>query len=188
MPRTHDITHLLRDLETGDRSGFDHLLARVYDELRVMARAQLRGERAGHTLDTIDLVHEAYLKLVDHRQMNWKNRAHFFGSAARAMRRVLVDHARAKNAQKRKGIHVTLTGLGADEQPQEASFETVLAIDQALDRLETINERLVRVVEARYFAGLTIKETAAALDISHATVSEDWRLARAWLKKELSSS
>lgn len=186
MPTTDDLTQLLQDLETGDRSGFDHLLARVYDELRVVARAQLRDERADHTLNTTDLVHEAYLKLVDHRQMNWQNRAHFFGAAARAMRRVLVDHARAKNALKRKGVHVTLTGLGADEQPQDASLESVLAIDQALDRLADINERLVHVVEARYFAGLTIKETAAALGISHATVSEDWRLARAWLKKELS--
>lgn len=185
MTPTGDVTQMLHALEAGDRSGFDNLLARIYDELRVLARAQLRNERADHTLATTDLVHEAYLRLVDHRQMNWKNRAHFFGAAARAMRRVLIDHARAKSAQKRKGELVTLSGLGADDQPETASIETLLAIDQALEALEATDARLVRVVEARFFAGLTIRETAEALGISHATVSEDWRIARAWLKKAL---
>ena len=188
MPANGDVTQLLHDLETGDRAGFDALLVRIYDELRTLARAQLRNERADHTLATTDLVHEAYLRLVDHRKMDWKNRAHFFGTAARAMRRVLIDYARAKSAQKRKGEHVTLSGLGADDQPQEMSLETVIAIDQALRTLEATDERLVRVVEARFFAGLTIQETAEALGISHATVSEDWRLARAWLKRALSSA
>jgi RNA polymerase sigma factor (TIGR02999 family) len=186
MATTGDVTQLLHALENGDRSGFDDLLARVYDELQTLARAQLRNERAGHTLATTDLVHEAYLRLVDSQQMSWRNRAHFFGAAARAMRRVLIDHARAKSAQKRKGEHVTLSGVGADDQPHTISIETLLAVDQALKELKATDERLVRVVECRFFAGLTIRETAEALGISHTTVSEDWRLARAWLRKALS--
>jgi RNA polymerase sigma factor (TIGR02999 family) len=186
MASTGDVTRILHELETGDRSGFDGLLARVYDELRTLARAQLRAERAHHTLAPTELAHEAYLRLVDHRDRNWANRAHFFGTAARAMRRVLIDHARAKSAQKRKGEHVTLSGLGADEKPRTMPLDTVLAIDHALERLAATDKRLVRVVEARFFAGLTIQETAEALGISHATVSEDWRLARAWLKRALS--
>ena len=180
-----EVTRLLLDLEAGDRSVFDDLLGRVYDELRVMAQAQLRNERADHTLNATGLVHEAYLKLVDQRVMNWKNRAHFFGAAANAMRRILVDHARSKSTKKRSGQRVSLTNAGEAEQALETSLETVVAIDQALDRLGAINGRLVQVVEARYFAGLTIKETAEALGISHATVSDDWRLARAWLQREL---
>ncbi|MEM1125188.1 MAG: ECF-type sigma factor [Bacteroidota bacterium] len=186
MASTGDVTRILHELEAGDRSGFDDLLARVYEELRVLARAQLRAERADHTLAPTELAHEAYLRLVDHRKVNWANRAHFFGAAAQAMRRVLIDHARAKSTQKRKGEHVTLSSLGADEKPHTMPLETVLAIDQALRRLEMTDKRLVRVVEARFFAGLTIRETAEALGISHATVSEDWRLARAWLKRALS--
>lgn len=183
---TGDVTRILRELETGDRSGFDDLLARVYEELRTLARAQLRAERADHTLAPTDLVHEAYLRLVNHQQMNWVNRAHFFGAAAQAMRRVLIDYARAKSAQKRRGEHVTLSGLRAGEQPHTMPLDAVLAIEHALQQLEDTNERLVRVVEARFFVGLTIRETAEALGISHATVSEDWRLARAWLKRALS--
>ena len=179
-----EVTRLLLDLEAGDRSGFDELLRRVYEELRVMAQAQLRNERPDHTLNATGLVHEAYLRLVDQRVMNWKNRAHFFGAAANAMRRILVDHARSKSTKKRSGQRVSLTNVGEAEQAVEASLDTVVAIDQALDRLGTINGRLVQVVEARYFAGLTIKETAEVLGISHATVSDDWRLARAWLQRE----
>lgn len=188
MPATDDLTQLLQNLGTGDRSGFNALLGRIYDELRILANAQLRNERPDHTLEPTDLVHEAYLRLVNHRAMNWQNRAHFFGAAAQAMRRILVDHARAKNAQKRKGEHVTLSGLGAEEGPAETSLDQLLAIDQALEQLGQLDERLVRVVEARFFAGLTIRETAEALGISHATVSEDWRVARAWLKRALSEA
>ncbi len=180
-----DVTRLLMDLEAGDRSVFDDLLRRVYDELRKLAQAQLRNERADHTLNATGLVHEAYLKLVDQRAMNWKNRAHFFGAASNAMRRILVDYARSKSTKKRSGHKVGLTNVGEAEQAVETSFETVVAIDQALERLGAINGRLVQVVEARYFAGLTIKETAEALGVSHATVSDDWRLARAWLQREL---
>ena len=180
-----DVTRLLIDLEAGNRSVFDELLRRVYEELRKLAQAQLRNERADHTLNATSLVHEAYLRLVDQRAMNWKNRAHFFGAAANAMRRILVDYARSKSAKKRSGHRVSLTGMGEAEHAVETPLETVVAIDQALERLGALNGRLVKVVEARYFAGLTIKETAEALGVSHATVSDDWRLARAWLQREL---
>lgn len=184
METRDDITDILQGLEHGDRTGLDGLMARVYDELRVLARAQLRGERAGHTLATTDLVHEVYLRLADHDALSWKNRAHFFGAAAQVMRRVLVDHARRKNAAKRKGQHVTLADLDPAAS-QDLPLDTILEIDRALDDLSRINERLVRVVEARYFAGLTIRETAEVLGVSHATVSEDWRIARIWLKRRL---
>ena len=180
-----DVTRLLLDSESGNRNAFDALLARVYDELRQMAHAQLRNERADHTLHTTDLVHEAYLKLVDHQQKNWKNRAHFFGTAARAMRRILVDYARAKSTKKRSGQRVSLTFAGQSERMQEASMDTLIELNDALDRLAELNERFARVVECRYFAGLTIEETAEALGVSRATISDDWRLARAWLQREM---
>ena len=179
------VTQLLADLREGRRDAFDRLLAEVYDELQVLARAQLRNERADHTLNTTALVHEAYLKLVDQRQMDWQNRAHFFGTAARAMRRLLVDYARAKSRQKRKGEHVSLTQAHGAEGTHDASLEELIEIDTALSKLAELNERYARVVECRYFAGLTIQETAEALGVSHATVSEDWRFARAWLQREL---
>jgi len=180
-----DVTRLLLDLEAGKRDVFNVLLAQVYDELRRLAHAQLRNERDGHTLHTTDLVHEAYLKLVDHRQKNWKNRAHFFGVAAQAMRRILVDYARSKSTKKRSGQRVSLTGAGQAEEMHEASLDTLIELDDALERLAELNERFPRIVECRYFAGLSIEETAEALGISRATVSNDWRLARAWLQREL---
>jgi RNA polymerase sigma factor (TIGR02999 family) len=177
-----DVTHLIHELEGGDRSAFDRLLAAIYPVLREMARAQRRGQRAGHTLDATALVHEAYLRMVRYRDVSWQGRAHFFGSAAKTMRRVLVDHARARSAEKRRGEHVTLaTGIAQED----VGLDRVLEIENALERLETERPRWVRVVECRYFAGLTLDETAEALGISHATVSNDWRLARAWLKQEL---
>ncbi|MDX1531610.1 MAG: sigma-70 family RNA polymerase sigma factor [Rhodothermales bacterium] len=179
-----DVTRLLQDLDEGDRAGFDRLLAAVYPELRQMARAQMRAQRDGHTLDATGLVHEAYLRLVRYPDVRWQGRAHFFGAAARTMRRVLVDHARAKRAQKRQGEHVTLVTDGvADDVP----LERILDIDDALERLEVERPRWVRTVECRYFAGLTIEETAEALGVSHGTVSNDWRLARAWLHRELAA-
>jgi RNA polymerase sigma-70 factor (ECF subfamily) len=181
MP-SEDVTLLLQHMEAGQREAFDRLLVKVYDELRVLAKANLRNERAGHTLNTTGLVHEAYLRLVDYRKMSWQNRAHFFGAAARSMRNILIDHARSKSRQKRKGIRVGLTEAGA---LAGASLEQLLDLDDALERLGALGERLVRVVECRYFAGLTIEETAAALGVSHTTVSKDWKLARAWLQREL---
>ncbi len=179
-----DVTRLLEDVEAGEAGAFDRLLVGVYPELRDMARAKLRDQREGHTLNPTGLVHEAYLRLVRYPDVEWKGRAHFFGAAAQTMRRVLVDHARKKTADKRKGEHVSLTQVG--EAPEEVSLSEVLSIDAALERLAEDRPRWVRVVECRYFAGLTIEETAEALSISHGTVSNDWAMARAWLKRELS--
>ena len=181
-----DLTVLLQDVEAGRDGSFDRLLAQVYPELRDMARAKLRDQRAGHTLSATGLVHEAYLRLVRYQDVSWKGRAHFFGAAAQTMRRVLVDHARKKTAEKRRGEHVTLTGAGAAPDAAAVSLDELLAIDHALGALAEERPRWVRVVECRYFAGLTLDETAEALGVSHATVSNDWRLARAWLHRELS--
>lgn len=180
------ITDLLQQASEGEREVLDELLPLVYDELRGIAHNQLRAERPGHTLNTTALVHEAYLKLVDQTRVEWKNRAHFYAVAARAMRRILVDYARKRGRQKRGGdaIRVPLeTDLMAFSSSQSDALQ---ALDESLQRLETINPRHGRVVECRYFGGMTVEETAAALDISPATVSRDWQFARAWLKRELS--
>ncbi len=178
-----DVTLLLQEVESGDRSAFDRLLAVVYPELKQIAHARLRNERSGGTLNATALVHEAYLKLVRYQDVDWKGRAHFFGAASQTMRRILVDYARSKSADKRKGDHVSLTSAG--EISEETSMEEMLQIDDALKQLEKERPRWVRVIECRYFAGLNLEETAAALDISHGTVSNDWRMARAWLQREL---
>ena len=183
------VTQLLDDLRAGRRGALDQLLPQVYDELRRIARNQLRNERAGHTLDTVGLVHEAYAKLVDYREQNWENRAHFYAVAAQAMRRILVTYARQRNRAKRGGgvDHVTLgveDRLAAVTSGMDWSDE-VAALDAALTDLEAINPRHARVVECRFFAGLTIEDTAEALGISPITVTRDWRMARAWLKDAL---
>lgn len=178
-----DVTQLLLDLEEGRREAYDLLLARVYPELRDLARAQMRRQRAGHTLSATDLVHEAYLKLVRYQDVDWKGRAHFFGAAAQTMRRILVDHARSRNAQKRSGERIGLTQ--AEGSIADVDMERLIEIDDALSRLADERPRWVRVVECRYFAGMTIEETAEALGISHGTVSNDWQMARAWLKREI---
>ena len=178
-----DVTHLLEAVAGGKAGAFDRLLAEVYPALRDIAHARLRDQRAGHTLNTTALVHEAYLRLLPYQDVQWKNRGHFFGAAAQTMRRILVDHARSKNAQKRQGEHISLTLAG--EGAADVSLDHLLELDDALKRLEAQRPRWVRVVECRYFAGLTIQETADALGISHGTVSNDWQMARAWLKREL---
>ena len=180
-----DVTVLLHDLEAGRDGAFDRLLAEVYPALREMARGKLRDQPAGHTLSPTGLVHEAYLRLVRYQDVSWEGRAHFFGAAAQTMRRVLVDHARKKTAGKRAGQRVGLTEAGALDGGTVA-LDEVLAVDDALRQLEAERPRWVRVVECRYFAGLTLEETAEALGVSHATVSNDWRLARAWLHRALS--
>jgi RNA polymerase sigma factor (TIGR02999 family) len=177
-----DVTQLLMAVENGQRGAFDQLLGKVYPALRVMARAKLRSFNVGETLNATSLVHEAYLKLVRYQEVSWKGRAHFFGAAAQTMRRILVDHARARAAQKRSGEQVSLTQAGAAVQ---VTMHQLIEIDDALRRLEAQRPRWVRVIECRYFAGLNIKETAEVLGISHGTVSNDWHLARAWLKREL---
>lgn len=178
-----DVTKLLLDLEDGRREAFDRLLQQVYPDLHEIAHAKLRSQRADHTLNTTDLVHEAYLRLVRYQEVSWKGRAHFFGAAAQTMRRILIDHARAKRAQKRRGKQVSLAQIG--EAASDVSLDRLIEIDDALKRLALQRPRWVRVVECRYFAGLTIEETAEALGISHGTVSNDWRMARAWLRREL---
>jgi RNA polymerase sigma factor (TIGR02999 family) len=182
MVNNEDITQLLQDVEARREQAFDKLLQKVYPVLHEIAHARLRGQRGHDTLQTTDLVHEAYLRLVKYQDISWKGRAHFYGAAAQTMRRILVDHARAKSSQKRKGEQIGLTQAGA---VAAVSNEKLLEIDDALKRLEEIRPRWVKVVECRYFAGLNIEETAEFLDISHGTVSNDWRMARAWLKREL---
>ena len=180
-----DVTAMVRALETGERGAADRLLTVLYDELRRLARGHLRRERREHTLNATSLVHEAYLRLVRHRHQNWQSRAHFFGAASTAMRRVLVDHARGRLALKRQGdLRVSLTGCEPVDGSASA-LDEVIAIDAALDRLAAIDERLVRIVDCRYFAGLTIEETAEAIGVSHTTVSDGWRFARAWLERAL---
>ncbi len=180
-----EVTRLLAELGHGGRDALDRLLPIVYAELQRIAHHQLWGERSDHTLATTDLVHEAYLKLVGLERIEWKNRAQFFAVAAQAMRRVLVDHAVSRKAQKRGGERRKVPldqAMLVAEQPGDE----LLALHNALNELERINERLSRIVECRYFAGMSIEETAEALGISPATVKRDWTMARAWLHRELS--
>ena len=185
-PSRTDVTQLLGRVSGGDRAAVDALIEAVYAELRHLASSHLRRERSGHTLSATALVHEAWVRLSD-QQQPWQGRAHFFGAASNAMRRILIDYARARTAGKRKGERVSLTAVEG-ELKTEPSFDELLAIDTALGELSQINTRVVRVVECRYFGGLTIPETAEALGVSHTTVSEDWRFARAWLHRALGES
>ena len=185
-PAPQNVTQLLISWGNGNKEALDKLLPLVYDELRRQAARYLRRERAGHTLQTTALIHEAYLRLVDQKNVHWQNRAHFFGLAAQLMRRILVDHARTKKRDKRGGsdIRVSLTGVQVLAKSQEVD---VVALDEALDRLEQLDEQQSRIVELRFFSGLTVEETAEALSISPATVKRDWSMAKAWLHRELSS-
>lgn len=181
-----EITQLLQRHHRGDRAAFDHLVPMVYERLRIIARGQLAraGGRRDRTLDTTALVQEAYLQLVGEHGVDWQDRAHFFAICARAMRRILVDDARRRQAAKRGGGVADLT-LQPDLVAVDSQAELVLAVDEALQGLAAFNERLARVVECRYFAGLTEEETALALDSSLRTVQRDWMRARAWLLKAL---
>ena len=183
-PLPDDLTRLLLAWRDGEPGAFDRLVPLVYDELRRQARLQLRRERAGHTLQPTALVHEAFLRLVEQSRAQWQNREQFFAVAGRAMRRVLVDHARARAAVKR-GDGRTLVALDEAPEPAAAAGVDVLVLDQVLDRLAAIDPRQARVVELRYFGGFTAAETATALDVSLATVNRDWAMARAWLFREI---
>lgn len=179
------VTQLLARLRGGDAEALDRLIPLVYDELRSLARAQLRREDTGHTLGPTALVHEAYLRLTQREPLSPADRRHFFAIAAQTMRRVLIDHARARKRKKRgagRPLHSIddITTFLADDAVDELT-----AIDEALDRLANASPRAARVVECRFFAGLTLQETADALDISLKTVQRDWLLARAWLQKEV---
>ncbi len=184
MSESTAVTCLLKAAQEGEKAAFDRLLPIVYQELRRLARRQLRGERAGHTLQTTGLVHEAYLKLVDQAGIEWQGRAHFFAVAARAMRQVLIDYARRRVAVKRGGGWERTT-LDEDELPVEFPVEELLALNDALDRLDGVDRRLRQVVECRFFCGMTEDEIAVALDVTPRTVQRDWVKARAWLYKEL---
>ena len=179
-----EITDLLQRHRGGDRDAFDRLVTMVYHELRSIARRQLGWRRRGDMLDTTGLVHEAYARLVQETGIDWQGRAHFFGIAARAMRRIVVDTARRRGAQKRGAgrppLPLDRVPVGIEQQT-----ELMLAVDEALESLAAFNERLARVVECRFFAGFSDEETAAALGVSLRTVERDWTRARAWLLKEL---
>ena len=180
-----NITELLVGYGRGDKDALDQLMPIVYDELRRQAARYLRREHAGNTLQTTALIHEAYVRLVDQRNVQWQNRAHFFGIAAQMMRRILVDHARAKKRAKRGGSDVRVS-LGDATVAVKGQDLDVVALDEALERLAQIDEQQSRVVELRFFSGLTVEETAEVLHISTATVKRDWNMAKAWLHRELS--
>ncbi len=184
MAKAGDITEFLLELDGGGRDAVDRILPQVYDELKGIARARLRSEHAGHTLSATALVHEAYVKLVDQKSVQWQNRAHFFAVAARAMRRILIDHAVARKAEKRGGGEPIVTLLD-DTAGEEANADELIAIDQALSRLGAVDERQERVVELRFFAGMKLEEIADVLQVSLASVNRDWRTARAFLTTQL---
>src|SRR5215831_6421691 len=178
------ITLLLTSWRDGSPAAFEQLVAALYDELHRLARRCMAGERAGHSLQPTALVNEAYLRLIDTRRVNWQNRGHFLAVAARQMRRVLVDIARAKGVQKRgaAAVHVTFEeGLPVMTEPGR----DLVALDEALETLGKVDERKARVVEMRFFGGLSVDQAAEALEVSPVTVMRDWKLAKAWLLREL---
>lgn len=183
-----DVTRLLLEWSRGDRTALDRLMPLVYDELRAVAERTLSRERSSHTLQGTALVHEAYLKLVDQRQVRWQDRAHFLAVAAQLMRRILVDYARRHAAVKRGSGKPQLPLDQVNGSVASAAFVDWLALDEALDRLAALHERQARTVELRFFGGLTIEETAEVLRVSPATVKNDWSLARGWLFRELQPS
>ena len=175
------ITGMLRAWGEGRQEALDALMPLVYEELRAQASRYLRRERRDHTLQTTALIHEAYLKLIDQRAVNWQNRAHFFGIAAQAMRRILVDYARERHREKRGGAAENLPLEEAALVVSGGRSVDLIELDEALSGLAAFDERQAKIVELRYFGGLSIEETAAALHISPATVKSDWRTAKAWL-------
>lgn len=185
--KSHHITALLVDWSNGDEAAFEQLMPIVYDELRGMARRYLRRQPSGHTFQTTELIHEAYLKLAGQEEPNWQNRSHFFGIAARAMRHILVDHARAKNRQKRGNLAEEIT-LNENLAISPNHSEEIVALDETLNRLAELDERKARVVEMKFFGGLTTEEIAEVLKISIDTVKRDWRFARNWMLRELTNA
>ena len=183
-PERPDITGLLVAWKKGDDEALDELIPVVYSELRRLARYQLRGERARHSLQPTALTHEAFLRLFGTRQVYWQNRAHFFAVAAQLMRRVLVEHARKRSATKRGGS-VTRITFDETRTPAHADDLDVLALHEALTELEKIDPRQCRIVELRYFGGLDTEETAEVLGLSPSTVKRDWRVAKIWLRRAL---
>lgn len=189
MSERSDVTELLLAAADGDSSALERLMPIVYTELHRIARRRLGGERPDHTLNTTALVHEAYLKLMKLERLNWQNRAQFMAIASRLMRQILVDYARRRQADRRGGgaRPVELSAAGREAATSAEPAEDVLALHKALESLEEINDRHARVVECRFFGGMSIAETAEALSLSAATVKRDWVMARAWLNRELST-
>ena len=179
-----ELTQLLVAWTGGDEKALETLSRAVYEELRRLARNYMRGERPGHTLDATALVHEAFVRIIDWKSVEWKSRAHFFAVASQMMRRILVDHARARRNLKRGGEWKQLS-LSAVEFLPENRRTDLLDIDEALETLKRVDARKAKVVELRFFGGLTVEETAAVLDVSSDTVLNDWRFAKAWLLREL---
>jgi RNA polymerase sigma factor (TIGR02999 family) len=184
MVSTRSVTALLTSWTRGDVTALDQLVPLVYEELRRIAARQLRGERVNHTLQPTALVHEVYLRLIDQRQVDWQDRAHFLGVAAHTMRRVLVDHARRHGARKR-GDGVQRVSIEDAKELAAAPDVPLLALDHVLDRLQGVDPDLARIVELRAFGGLTIEEAAHVLKVSPSTAKRDWRTAKAWLNREL---
>jgi RNA polymerase sigma factor (TIGR02999 family) len=183
-PPSLELTRLLDAVSEGNRSAVDQLLPVIYHELRALAQRRLAAERADHTLQATALVHEAYMKLIDQREVRWQNRAHFFGVAALAMRRILVNHAKSKGRIKRGGSGRKIELTDAAAVTAEPDLD-IIAIDEAMKRLALVDERAARVVELRFFGGMNVEETAEALGIAPATVKRDWTIAHAWLLREI---
>ena len=181
---TTDVTQLLVDWRNGSADALEQLMPHVYDELRRRAAGYLARERADHTLQPTALVHEAFFRLVNQKDLAWQNRAHFLGVAAHVMRLILIDHARAHRAQKRGGDKkVQLDESAGWSAPKDVD---IIALDEALDRLATLDARQAKVVELRFFGGLNVEETGEVIGVSPATIKREWRMAKAWLAKELS--
>ena len=187
MDNVRGITRLLRNWSDGDQDALDQLFPLVYDELHRQAHVYLNRERPGHTLQTTGLVHEVYLKMIGQTPGQWDTRFHFFAFASRIMRNILVDHARSKNRDKRGGGALKISLADVNVKAPENDLD-LLALDEALTRLAVVDHQQVKVVELRYFGGLSLEETAEALNVSRATVARDWNVARAWLHRELTRS
>lgn len=184
-PNAAAITQMLRDWSDGNAEALENLLPLVYAELHRQAASFLRKERPEHTLQTTALINEAYLRLIDRKSVNWQSRAHFFAVASQAMRRILVDHAKAKHRQKRGGNDIRLSLDGATLVASKQKGTDLVALDEALNKLSERDKQQATVVELRYFSGLSLEETAEVLHISRATVAREWESARAWLHREL---
>lgn len=186
LPPKNEVTRLLEAWSNGNQEALDELMPLVYQELRRMAKLYMNSQPSGHTLQTTALIHEAYLKLADQKDKRWQNRVHFFAVAAQAMRHILVDHARSHKTEKRGGetqiISLEDTAIISNERANE-----LVALDEALQNLSALDQRKGQVVELRYFGGLSVEETAEVLQISPQTVMRDWRFAKTWLLRELSS-
>lgn len=182
---SHQVTRLLIQWSDGDQSALDDLMPIVYDELRLMAKRFMRRQDSGHTMQTTELIHEAYLKLAGNQEKDWKNRAHFFGVASQAMRHILVDYARSKQSKRRGGPGHKVT-LAENMFVLNERSEEIVALDDALSRLSKLDDRKGRVVEMKFFGGLNFDEIAEVLKVSIVTVKRDWSFARNWLLKEIS--